>query len=414
MFALASGSWLTYERVRRIAAIAGLGSVCLIAWLLISSRGTLDWLGRPLGTDFSDVWTAGRSALTGHAADAWNWEKHFAAQRALHGPRLTAVYAWHYPPPFLLIAGLFATLPYLPALVAWQLATLIPFTMMMQRLVPGRDTLLLTLAAPVTLFCVTQGMNGFLTALLLAGGLMVLDRRPMAAGLLFGCLIYKPQLALILPIVLLSGRHWRAIAGAFVSAGFLVGLTLVIWGWPVWQAFIESVALSRTAIIEGGVAGFHKIVTPFAAARLWGASVFVAYIVQVVFTGLAIASVITVSRKTRMAALRNSVVCAAVVISTPYAFDYDMVVLLPALAWLYIDGREHGFARWDGTLMALAWIAPLFARAAAQFAYIPLGLISALCVVAIAMRRLRRPEPGADMSRSPASKEAGTEATAPC
>jgi hypothetical protein len=414
MFTLASGSWLTRERIRRVAAIVGLGSICLIAWLLIGSRGTLDWLGRPLGTDFSDVWTAGRTALEGHGADAWNWDKHFAVQKALHGPGLTEVYAWHYPPPFLLVAAGFATLPYVPALIAWQLATLIPFTLMMQRIVPGRDSLLLTLAAPVTLFCVTQGMNGFLTALLLGGGLMLLERRPFAAGLLFGCLIYKPQFGLIIPVVLLAGRHWKAILGAFASAALLVGVTLLIWGWPVWQAFIDSVALSRSEIIESGVAGFYKIVTPFAAARLWGAPVSFAYAVQFAFTALAIASVIAVSRTADRPALRNSVICAAVVISTPYAFDYDMVVLLPALAWLYLDGRDHGFLSWDATLMAFAWIAPLFARAAAQFAYLPLGVMSSVCLGVIAMRRFTQREGGGDRSHSRASTAADKAATTPC
>jgi hypothetical protein len=107
-------------------------------------------------------------------------------------------------------------------------------------------------------------------------------------------------------------------------------------------------------------------------------------------------------------------ICAAVMISTPYAFDYDMVVLLPALAWLYLDGREHGFLRWDETLMAFAWIAPLFARAAAQFAYLPLGALSSVCLAAIAMRRFMQRERGGDTSRSRGSRAADTAATEPC
>ena len=130
--------------------------------------------------------------------------------------------------------------------------------------------MLLTLAAPVTLICLIHGHNGFLTALLLGGGLMLLDQRPFAAGLLFGCLIYKPQFALILPVLLLAGRHWRAIGGAMLSAALLVSLTLAIWGWPVWQAFLASLPLTRHVVIEQGSTGFHKIMSPFAAVRLWG------------------------------------------------------------------------------------------------------------------------------------------------
>ena len=387
MSALATGSWLTRDRIRRVAAICGVGSLSLLLWLALTAHGTLDWLGRPLGTDFSDVWAAGKMALGGHAADVWTWSKHFAVQRALHGPHLTEFYAWHYPPPFLLVAAALAFLPYLAALITWQLATFIPFTMMMQRIVPGRETLLLTLAAPLTLFCLTQGQNGFLTTFLMGSGLMLLERRPVIAGLLFGCLVYKPQFGLVIPVMLLAGRRWRAIAGGVVSAGILIALTLVLWGWPVWQAFIDSLPVTRSLIIEEGAAGFYKIVSPFAAVRLWGGSIGVAYFVQAAFTVAALAAVFAMSLPSKSAALRNATVCAAAVISTPYVLDYDLVLLLPALAWLYADGRRNGFKSWDGTLMAGVWIAPLFGRAAAQLIYFPLDLIAAAAVGWLALRR---------------------------
>ena len=41
-----------------------------IAWLVATGHGTLDRYGRPLGTDFSDVYAAGRMALEGRAAEA--------------------------------------------------------------------------------------------------------------------------------------------------------------------------------------------------------------------------------------------------------------------------------------------------------------------------------------------------------
>jgi Glycosyltransferase family 87 len=385
---LASGSWLTSARVRRIAGLAGLATMLTLSWLFLSSTGTVDWMGRPLGTDFSNVWTAGWMALHGRASEVWSWQAHFQVQQALHGNPTVDLFGWHYPPPFLLIAAGLATLPYVHALILWQLATLIPFAWLMQRLIPGWDALLLTLAAPVVLICLTHGHNGFLTAFLLAGGLMQLERRSLLAGILFGCLIYKPQFALVLPVLLLAGRHWRAIAGAALSAGILVGITLIAWGWPVWQAFLDSLPLTRSVVIEQGATGFHKIMSPFAAVRMWGGEVSTAYAVQLVFTVAAMAVVGWVSFASERKVLRNALVCAAVVISTPYVLDYDLVVLLPALAWLWLDGREHGFQHWDRTLMGLVWIAPLFARSIAEFALVPLGMMTGVIVAAIALRRV--------------------------
>jgi hypothetical protein len=389
--ALRSGSWLTRERVLRVGVIAGLGSIALLVWLLATASGTLDWIGRPLGTDFSNVWTAGKMALEGRAAEVWNWDAHFAVQRAVHHKADVDLFGWHYPPPFLLVAATLALLPYVPALVVWQLATLLPFAWMMTRLVPEerRDILLLTLAAPVTLICLTHGHNGFLTALLLGGGLMLLDRRPFVAGLLFGCLVYKPQFALIIPLLLIAMRSWRAILGAAASSALLIGITLVVWGFPVWQAFIDSLPLTRHVVIEQGSTGFHKIMTAFAAVRLWGGGIGLAYAVQLVFTAAAMAVVALFAWRGERPELRNALVCAATVIATPYALDYDLVVLLPALAWLWLDGKGQGFRPWDGTAMALIWFAPLVARNVAMVSFIPLGLISVLLVGWIALRRLR-------------------------
>ena len=48
----------------------------------------------------------------------------------------------------------------MPALIAWQVATLAPFTWMMWRLAPRWETILLTHSAPVTLICLTHGHYG--------------------------------------------------------------------------------------------------------------------------------------------------------------------------------------------------------------------------------------------------------------
>ena len=387
MNALASGTWLSHERVTRISAMFALVLIASILWLAATASGTLDGLGRPLGTDFSNVWSAGSMVLDGRAADVWSWQDQFQVQRELHGKADVDVFGWHYPPPFLLVATLLATIPYVPALIFWQVATLGPFLWMMSRLVQERETPLLVLAAPVTLICLTHGHNGFLTALLLGGGLMLLERRPLLAGLLLGCLIYKPQFGLVIPPLLLVTGNWRAIAGACLSAAMLVAVTLAAWGWPVWQAFIDSLPLTRAVVIEQGSTGWQKIMSPFSAARMWGGSIAVAYAVQLAATAAVVGAVVRLSWGRAEPALRNALVCAAVLISTPYVLDYDQVVLLPALGWLWLDGRRNGFLPWDKSLMAFVWTAPIVARQAADLAFLPLGLLAAVAVAVIAGRR---------------------------
>ena len=386
MGALRDGTWLTAERVRLIALICLVVFIASVTLLFATSRGTLDWMGRPLGTDFSQVWTAGTMVWDGRAAEVWDWQSHFAVQREFHGSAAVDIYGWHYPPPFLLVAAALATLPYIPALILWQAATLAPLVWLAHRFLERRDAWLFVLAAPVTLVCLAHGHNGFLTALLLGGGLLLLDRKPFLAGLLLGCLVYKPQFALVIPLLLLVTCQWRAILGAAVSSLALIGVTLAIWGWPVWQAFIDSLPLTRAVIIEQGNTGWEKIMSPFSAVRSWGVAVGPAYIVQGAFTVTAIATTLWLAARSRPA-LRNAATAAAVLIATPYVLDYDFVVLLLGIAFLWKDGEEHGWESWERTLIAIAWIAPLVARGVAQATLIPFGLMTALAVLAIAVRR---------------------------
>lgn len=392
MGALSTGSWLSRERALRIAIVAGLVSIAVLAFLIGASSGTLDYRGRPIGTDFSQVWTAGRMALEGQAADVWNWDKHFAVQRALHGPRLVEYYGWHYPPPFLLLAGALASLPYLPALALWQAATLVPLAAMIRRMTGRAEAWLFVLAAPVSLICVMHGHNGFLTALLLGGGLLALERRPFVAGVLLGCLVYKPQFALVLPLLLLVTGNWRAIAGAALSSLGLIALSYGIWGWPVWQAFIDSLPLTRRVVIEAGTTGWEKIMSPFSAIRSFGGGIGPAYAVQAGASVVAIGASLWIARVGRPD-LRNAAVTATVLIATPYLLDYDFVVLLVGIAFLWRDAVRHGWLSWEKSLLGLVWIAPLVARNLAALTFVPVGLLTAITILALAVRRTLRASP---------------------
>jgi hypothetical protein len=257
---------------------------------------------------------------------------------------------------------------------------------MAQRFLGLRDGWLFVAAAPVTLICLTHGHNGFLTGLCLGGGLILLDRRPLLAGLLLGCLVYKPQFAVVIPLLLLVTRQWKAILGAALSTLALIALTLAIWGWPVWQAFLDSLPLTKHVVIEQGRTGWEKIMSPFSAVRSWGMAIGPAYVVQGAASVLAIGATQWLAWMQRPA-LRNSAVTAAVLIATPYVLDYDFVVLLLGIGFLWKDGERHGWGGYEKSLLALAWIAPLFARNLAGATLFPLGLLTACIVLGIALRR---------------------------
>ena len=129
-----------------------------------------------------------------------------------------------------------------------------------------------------------HGQNGFLSAALLGGALACLDRRPILAGVFIGLLAYKPQLGLMIPVAFLAGGRWRVVIVAVLTVAGLVLLAGLVFGPEVWRAFLGSTGYSRSALLEGGDVAWHKFQTVYAAVRMWGGSLGLAYAVQAVTT----------------------------------------------------------------------------------------------------------------------------------
>ena len=69
---LRSGSWLTRERIRLVAAALLIASAAGFLFLVVTAHGGVDLQGRPLGTDFSNVYAAGTYVLDGNANAAFD------------------------------------------------------------------------------------------------------------------------------------------------------------------------------------------------------------------------------------------------------------------------------------------------------------------------------------------------------
>ena len=243
--------------------------VATIVGLLATANGIVDAAGRPLGTDFANVYAAGKLALAGEPGLAYDWPAHHATQKQISGREDIPYYGWHYPPAFLLVAAALATLPYLAALLVYQAATLAAYLVVVRRIAGRPEAWLLALAFPGVFVNVTHGHHGFVTAALLGGALLVLDRRPLLAGALLGCLAYKPQFGLLLPLVLSATGRWRAIAGAAAAVLAIAGLTWALFGTEVFVAFWNSLPMTQRVILEGAP-GFYQIQSIYAALRQLG------------------------------------------------------------------------------------------------------------------------------------------------
>jgi hypothetical protein len=384
---LASGAWLSPSIARFAALMMCAGTVLSLAFLFFNSHGLLDYAGRPLGTDFSSFWSAGHMAREGRAPQAYEWDAMAAVQRQLFGTDKLS--PWSYPPVFLFIVVPLAMLPYLAAFFVWQGASLLAALAVYRKILPRNNALLFGLGFPAVLVCLGHGQTGFLTAALMAGGLLMLRRNEIAAGILFGLIIYKPQFGVLLPLVLAAGGYWRAFLAAAVTVLAVLALSAFIWGWPVWQAFFNSLHATRPIVFEQGDTGFEKFQSAFSWVRLWHGPVALAYAAQAVVALAVVAAVVWLWRGPASFALKAAALLTGSLLVSPYTLDYDFVVFGMALAFLVSHGFARGFRPWDRTLIALAWFVPVIARSVGKFAYLPLGFLALAAIFALIVVRAR-------------------------
>jgi len=212
----------------------------------------------------------------------------------------------------------------------------------------------------------------------------MLDRRPSAAGCLFGALSYKPQLGLGIAPLLLIQRNWRAIGAALAVSAALVAISSLLWGTAIWTAFPQGLANGRMWM-EQGTSTFYKSASLFSAARLWGASIAVGLVVQGL--GLLFGLFILWRAKAAPAAIRNAGVCAAVALATPYLMDYDMATVGLGAAFLYTESVRTGFRPYERSVIAFVWLAPWFSRPAAENLLFPVGPAATLLLAWLVLSR---------------------------
>ena len=362
----------------------------LAHWWIYDSAG----LGIP--TDFVNVWAAGRLALDGQPAQAWDWGIQKQVEVALLGRSFTGYFAWHYPPPFLFIAALLAQFPYAVAFIGWALVSLVPYLAMMRAIVGRPFGLLLAVAVPMAFSNVLVGQNGFLTAALIGGTLYLMPVRPILSGICLGLLSYKPQYGLLFPLVLIAASQWTVF---FTAATVTLAMAFASWlafGTESWQAFFHWMPMFSQAFLTEGQAPWWKMQSLFALVRTFGGTEQLAWIFHWIFAG-SVAVVLALMWRSRV---RYSVKAAALatgtLLTTPYLFMYDMMVLAIPIAFLVRIGLSSGFRAYElpALACALAMIAGFILTG------VPLGFGATLIVAALVLRRAdlwRRPETAQSM-----------------
>lgn len=325
----------------------------------------------PAATDFDAFYAASLFVESHPAAQLFDQQATrpiFAeAQQRLYGPLTAEQKAalpplrWYYPPSFLLAVAPLAKLPPLAAKALWLILTCLPFLWVMRRSVDGPLAIPAALAWPASFMTILFGQNGFLTAGLLGGGLILLETRPWLAGALFGLAAYKPHLALPVGLALLAGGYWRAIAAAGLAATAAILASTTAFGLDAWAAFVGKGGALARAALESGDNPWSIMPTAFAATRSLGGGVTLAWQVQAAVSLAALAAIGWAWRGLGPFRLKAAVVVVGGLLATPFGYIYDQPVLAATVAWLLIEVWKTGWRPYEKLSVATVALLPFAA-----------------------------------------------------
>ncbi|MHC2437028.1 glycosyltransferase family 87 protein [Bradyrhizobium sp. USDA 4451] len=384
--AFRDADWLTADRITaftRVLLLLFIGCVAIIPW----AAPTMD-----VGPDFAAFWTAAKLAREGHAGDAYG-DAGRAAVAAVLGHKTYAPF--FYPPTSLLLWLPFALVPFATAAIIWVVATGAAYAAAVRAILKG-GSIVPALAFPGVWVCALFGQNSLFSAALLGGSAVTLDRSPVIAGVLLGCFAYKPQVALLAPLVLILTRRWRALGAAATTTLVLMLAATASFGIEPWYKFFD-VLPEAGAWSLGGQPGFEKFASPYAAIRLAGGSSSAAWVVQLVAAAIAMIVLIAMLRKRRGGAAEIALMVAVTGLCIPSLGSYEMVILAIPGAWLVSQALAQGWLPYERIALAALYVTP-FAMVPAGANGLQLAPIAAAALIALVTRRIRHQPASCDTS----------------
>ena len=327
---------------------------------LRSGRLPYDGLNYVVGWDFVNSWMGGRAALHGDLQSYFEVHRYNAQIHHLFAPNLP-FHNWSYPPHILLLLWPFGLFPYLASYALWLVAGFGVYLWAASDGKFDRELLLFLALSPVAMVLVLTGQNGFFTGALLLGVLAQWDKRPVLAGIMLGLLSVKPQLVLLMPLVLMMTGRWRCLAAAASDRGGDDGAETVLYG----PGRVDRLSRGSGAVPEHRDDQGHRadvvarmMPTAFINARLMGAPDVVAWALQAVAAVTALAAVAWTFCKRREPMLSNAMLLAASLLVTPYSFNYDMAALIAVLAQRCVCGLDNSRIT-DTALILIVWMLPV-------------------------------------------------------
>jgi hypothetical protein len=382
---------------RRIRAYALVIAVCLWAiWIVdVSTAGVADRFGKVKGTDFLQFYVAGSFVRDGRTDLLYDLRAQYARARALApGARDTLYFPIQSPQTALAFAPLTA-FSYGIAAAIWFLVIVLLYAGACWRTWRSCASLhkyryeaaACAVAFPGLYSTVLHGQTSCVALVAVVGALLALRRdRRYLAGLALGCLVFKPHWILAAGAVFVIAREWRVTAGVLSGAVVQIGVAWLLVGRAVMSAYWTALwSVQRLGDLLEPRAGntiksFFAVFVPFKTLAL------ALYAIAAIATLLVAAKVWRTHTRFE---IRASAIVLAIVLISPHAFEYDLILLAPVFLLLANWLTESAGAPWTRTIswgLCALFPAPLLLALPA-----PIRLqfsVTAMAVVLFGLRQL--------------------------
>jgi alpha-1,2-mannosyltransferase len=383
--------WLTARRLRAHATILAVCLWSVYVWNL-ATPGLRDRSGNLKGTDFLHLYTLGSLAAERNGADLYDMN----AQAALAVQRVPAAaglrYLPRYPPQVSVFFAPLAQLSYGWALAVWWAFSASIYGIccyFLWRTCPdlreyGALVAVAALAFPGFFHVIAWGQTSVLAlACFTLTFFLLRDQRQFFAGLVLGCLVFKPQLGLAAGVVFVATAAWKTLLGAALSAAVQLSIGVLYYGMEPLRrwAYLMLHVRQFLPLLEPRPYQTHCLRTFWSMLIPWPSLSFGLYVVSAaVVLGVTVACW---KRKSACLALRYSSLLLATVLVAPHLTVYDLVILAPAFLllanWLVRPSRTAATARL-GSLLYLAYMLPLLGPLA-RWTHVQLSVVALAAVI---------------------------------
>jgi alpha-1,2-mannosyltransferase len=172
------------------------------------------------------------------------------------------------------------------------------------------------------------------------------------AGILIGCMTYKPQIGVLIPFALLAGRFWTTFITAGVTAVVFAALPAVAFGPEIWLAFLEQSKFAAT-LLDQELVGHWKYLSIYTGLRIIGLPDQPAMLAQLLFAAGCLVWVVRLWWSDAPFELKAAGLVAASLLASPYMLTYEYVILAVAILFLARHAVDGNLMPFDTSLYVL-------------------------------------------------------------